>query len=154
MMELPREMCKEAHLRAGENRFDLHPIQLGLGGSPWRVGIASILLNRTRRSVAEPILRDLLFFWSTPETLARADGLVNVIRSLGFQNRRATVLTSFSVAWLTDEWRDFRDLPGVGTYVADAVGLCIFGCPDLESNDIALTTYRDLRCAGDAGLSV
>lgn len=154
MMKLPRGMCKEAHLRAGPPRFDMHPLQLGMGGSPWRVGVACILMNRGKRERAEPALRELLRQWPGPEYLARAVFPACLLQSLGFQNHRARLLARFSVEWLGDWWEDMRELPGVGAYAADAVGLCCFGCTDLESNDHALHHYRELRCAGDAGLSV
>jgi A/G-specific adenine glycosylase len=123
--------------------FDAQPIQSGLGGCPWRVCVASILLNRTRRTVMQPVFMRLLEVWPNPCALAQADrGLVaRLLRPLGFQHTRATRLIRFSHEFLDSDWEDLRDLPGVGPYVADAVGLVCFGCTELESGDGALVEY-------------
>jgi hypothetical protein len=49
----------------------------------------------------------------------------------------------FCVMWLGDGWSDMRELPGVGVYVADAVGLFCFGCMELRCVDRVLTAFRD-----------
>lgn len=151
MIPLTRERCKEAHLRAGDVWFDRHPIQIGMGGDPWKVVLACQLLNRTRREQMEDVLAELLLRWPEPESLARAVGVEDVVRPCGLHRNRARLLTRFSSRWLGDGWEDLRELPGVGVYAADAVGLCVFGCIDLESQDKALHAYKELLCAGDAG---
>lgn len=143
MMALPRLKLLTVH-SSNALRFDLKPIQLGLGGCPWRVAVASVLLCRTRRVQMEPILERLFRSWPDPGSLARADRLEALIQPCGFQNRRAHQLRRLSELWLTDSWDDLRDLPGVGKYVADAVGLVCFGCTDLECADGALLKHAEV----------
>ena len=144
MIPLPRLMVRTAH---SEPSVDLEAwlLQAGLGGCPWRVAVASILLNRTTRRQVEPVLVELLERWPGPVELAMADRaeLADCIRPLGLQYNRARTLIRFSAEFLEDGWDDLRDLPGVGPYVADAVGLVCFGCTDLESSDRALAAYAD-----------
>ena len=115
-------------------------LQESLGGDPWKVAVASMLLCRTRRRQAETALQKLLFRWPGPEYLCRADivDVQSVVRSCGFYANRARQLIRFSSLYLGDAWEDLRDLPGVSLYVADAVGLVCFGCSELESTDAAL----------------
>lgn len=150
MIPLPRERVLTL-ATTDELDFDAVPIQCGLGGCPWRVCVASILLNRTRRVAMQPVLVKLLARYSDPPSLAKADRreIADLLRPLGFQHTRATRLVRFSQVFLTDTWKDLRDLPGVGPYVADAVGLACFGCTELTSGDGALMEHaRRLRAEG------
>jgi hypothetical protein len=116
-------------------------LQSNLGGCPWRVTVASILLCRTRRNQAEPALWEILRRWPTAGHLARAEGLEDVIRPCGLHRNRARQLTRFSGLWLGGSWDDLRELPGVGLYVSDAVGLVCLGCTDIASGDRALLEH-------------
>lgn len=140
MLLLSREMVK-AVVPQPVSWGALGPLQLSLGGCPWRVAVASMLLCRTRRCQAEPALKALLAQWPDAAALCRAEGLEWVVRPCGMHRNRARQLQRFSCLWLSDSWQDMRELPGVGLYVADAVGLFCFGCTELESNDEALRRY-------------
>lgn len=142
MIALPRAMCRAARSSEPPD-YSAWPIQIGMRGDAWRVTVASILLHRTRRVTAEPVIRDVFNSWPTPEALAKAEGLEYVIRSLGFQRNRSQALRRLSFKWAENTgWEDLRDLPSCGPYVVDAVGLCVFGCLDLECRDEALVKYR------------
>jgi endonuclease III len=139
-MLLTRELCRSVTSFA-EPRFDLRPLQLGMGGDPWRVVVASMLLCRSRRVQAEPCLRGLLARWPDAAALAVAEGVEEVVKPCGLQRNRARQLVRFSNLWLSDGWEELRELPGVGVYVADAVALFCFGCRNLESNDGVLHAH-------------
>lgn len=154
MIPLPRQMVKACHSEPTLD-FSDQLLQAGLGKCPWRVAVASILLNRTTRKQVEPVLLALLEQWPTPMALACADrvDLADTLRSLGLQYTRANRLVRFSSKFLEDDWADLRDLPGVGPYVADAVGLVCFGCTELASEDPALHEYaRRMRRRQEAAL--
>lgn len=139
-MQLTREKLRTVAISDGTPCRSDRLLQECFGKDPWKVAIASMLLCRTRRPQAESTFFELLRQWPGPEELCRADtrDVANVVRPCGFYNVRARQLTRFSSMWLGDGWNDLRDLPGVGLYVADAVGLVCFGCTDLESSDGAL----------------
>lgn len=144
VIPLPREKLKA--VKSGV-QTDLAPgelLQESLGGDPWRVAVASMLLCRTTRRQAEPVLQTLLLRWPYPEYLCRADvrDVEFVVRPCGLHRNRARQLIRFSSMWLGDGWVDLRDLPGVGLYVSDAVGLVCFGCTALESSDHALHSLK------------
>lgn len=113
------------------------PLQAQLGRDPWKVMIASMLLHRTPRAIAQPQFDELLRRWSGPAELARANHID------GLERRFARRLIRASTLWFS-EYNDLRDFPGVGLYVADAVGLFCFNCTELESNDQSLREYADL----------
>lgn len=119
------------------------PLQACLGGCPWRVAVASMLLCRIWRAQAESALRELLHRWPDAVALCRAEGLEWVLLPCGLHRNRARQLQRFSCLWLGDGWEEMRELPGVGLYVADAVGLFCLGCTDLESSDEVLRGYAD-----------
>lgn len=92
---------------------------------------------------AEPTLRTLLRLYPTPEALCRAEDIEELVRPCGLYRNRARQLVRFSSLWLGDSWSEMRELPGVGIYVADAVGLFCFGCTELECYDAALRGYAE-----------
>lgn len=142
-----RQLLREDLLaipRCAKPRFDCAPIQAGFNRDPWMVAVASMLLCRTRRSQMEPVVRRLFEEFPGPAELARAraEYLEQILRPLGLQRNRARQLSRFSAMWFGG-WRELRELPGVGVYVADAVGLLCFGDTDVESGDPALRKYAD-----------
>lgn len=143
-MQLPREKLRAIKFAAPSVPRADRLLQESLGGDPWKVAVASMLLCRTTRRQAEPALQELLASWPEAESLCRADSSVlgRAIRSCGLHNKRARQLIRFSNLYLGDGWNDLRELPGVGPYVYDAVGLVCFGCTELESSDGALVSLK------------
>lgn len=144
MIPLPRSLVKVKLPPAASLRFGWTPLQVGMQESPYYVALASMLLCRARRAQAEPVLMDMLERWPYPEELCRAEELEEVLRPCGLQRNRARQIGRFATLWLSDSWDDLRDLPGVGLYVADAVGLFCFGCTELESGDDVLKEFAQL----------
>lgn len=142
MLPLPRATVKS--VVPGPLRWAAPgPLQACLGGCPWRVAVGSMLLCRTRGAQARPVLKELLALHPTPEVVCRAEGLEELLRPCGLHRNRARQLQRFSCLWLSESWGDMRELPGVGVYVADAVGLFCFGCTDVECNDRVLRAYAE-----------
>lgn len=140
MILLPRQMCVAARCDE-EPKYGCQFLQDGMGKDAWRVTIASCLLCRTRRQQTEPVLKELLAQYPAAADLARSADLEPVLRPLGMQRNRARQLQRLSSMWHGEAWHDLRDLPGVGKYVADAVGLFVFSCTELECTDHALVAY-------------
>lgn len=140
MLRLTREMVKA--VVPGPIVWDTPgPLQLSLGRCPWRVAVASMLLCRTRYIQAKSTLKELLGRYPTPSALCCAEDIEDIVRPCGLYRNRARQLTRFSCMWLGDGWSEMQELPGVGIYVADAVGLFCFGCTELESFDAVLREY-------------
>jgi adenine-specific DNA glycosylase len=138
-MLLPREQCKAT--RNGLTcRFDLQPIQRGLCGDAWRVAVASMYIRRGRSHQQAATIQQMLHRWPVPEAMAGAQGLQDVLRS-PTRNRCDSRIQRFCNRWLCDNWEDMRELPGVCTYVADAVAIFCFGSMEATSSDKILQGY-------------
>lgn len=144
MIPLPGELCRSMRAPAG-SVFDCsrRPLQVGLLGDAWAVTVASVLLCRTRRAQVDRVLEALLEQYPAPALLSIAEtsDVEELVRPCGLYRGRTRQLQRLSSKWDTRVWDDLRDLPGVGKYVADAVGLFCFGCTELESSDSALVKY-------------
>lgn len=138
MIKLPKSAILDAYECRGQHDKTIDgPLQLQMGRDPWKVAVASMLIHRCKH--AESAFNALYYAFSGPEALARADeGIVASICHL--HRNRARQLIRFSSMWFA-EYDDLRELPGVGLYVTDAVGLFCFGCTDLESCDGVLMEY-------------
>ena len=86
----------------------------------WKVLVCCILLNRTKRAQVEPIVDQLFNVYPNACAMAEAnlDDLANILRKLGFQNRRAKSLVKFSTQFSQTNWTDPRQLHAVGEYAA------------------------------------
>jgi len=137
MIPLPIEVL--AAIPSGKPSFDKRPIYLGMCGA-WQIIVAGIISYKNKDiDLVEKVLR----VWTRPIDLAEAD-IIEVIDLLRKTNRyvlRATNLISMSKVWISGQWTDARDLPGVGIYVADCIGLFCLGCIDIESKDKTLLSY-------------
>lgn len=139
MIPLPRELIRAAPFCTAP-RFDLHPIQLGLGGSPWHVAVASLCLVKVRRDRAT--IGAVFHHWPTPEAMESSDReLEHLLRPLGLASQRARRIQLLSRRWRLDSWADLSEHPGCGPYVRDAVRMFCFGCFDMESNDSVLLLH-------------
>jgi hypothetical protein len=142
MIPLPRDLLHGTKISDCWSIEDGRLLQSTLGRDPWKVAVASVLLCRTRRSCVEDVLCNLLDRWPTPPALAASDmELEAALQPLGLHRQRARQLQRMSLKYTTDVWDDLRELPGIGKYVADAVGLVCFGCTELESGDEPLSRY-------------
>ena len=110
----------------------------------WKILVVCMMLNRTSRKQVEKILPKFFKKWpSTTEFLsAQHDEIVELCRPLGFANRRTDVLLKMTEKFVTHDWVDVRELPGVGEYAARSFE--IFCCDNLgceTPNDHALAKY-------------
>ena len=90
---------------------------------PWKIMVCCILLNQTTRKQVDKVREELFEKWSTPEIMASADieELREVIRPLGFYNKRSKTLVRFSKEWNdTVLIEDPSKLHGIGQYAKDS----------------------------------
>lgn len=109
--------------------------QLQLVEQPWRMLLTCSALNLTSWKQVDPVMERFFARWATPEEFIGADhqAIVEVIRPLGFYNRRASTWQKLTAAWLeliNPTRKDIAKLPGVGKYALDS--WCIFIEQDLS----------------------
>ncbi len=140
-----RDALHAMHDERGQLAYscDRVPVQIGLAGDPWKVLVASQLLNKTPIHQARPVLRALLAVWPTPEQLARAVDHVlhSLLHPLGFGDRRPMLLAEMSRRWCLGDWDEVWELPGVGQYAEDSVRIFCYGDWSFEPSDKVLKTF-------------
>lgn len=118
-------MASSLHLQQ-KSPYDL--IQERYLDDPWRIMIVCIMLNLTRGCQVKGVIEEFFRKYPTPEQCAAADHdeLTALIKPLGLWKRRDGSLVKFSTAWL-GQWKDVRDLPGIGDYAYDAWQIFVEG---------------------------
>jgi A/G-specific adenine glycosylase len=105
------------------------------GTDPWAVLVSEVMLQQTPVSRVEPVWREWLARWPTPQALASA-GPADVIRAwgkLGYPRRAlrlreaAVVITERHGGEVPPEVAELEALPGIGTYTARAVACFGYG---------------------------
>ena len=112
----------------------------------WKILACCILLNQTTRTQVDQV-RDRLFEkYPGPKEMAEADEqeLSLMIKSLGFQNKRAKTLKKFSEAYLK-QWESVSDLPGIGPYAFDSWMIFINDTHVPNPLDHVLKSYVDWK---------
>lgn len=98
---------------------------------PYAILVSEVMLQQTRVDVAAPYFERWLARWPTADALAAADeeDVVAAWSGLGYY-RRARNLHAAARRIAADGWpEDLQELPGVGPYIAGAVGSIAFGRP-------------------------
>jgi endonuclease III len=122
--------------------------QLGKPYAPWRILVCCTLLNRTHGRQVRPMVEALFEQWPTPHTFGHMTetdklDLIDLIRPLGFANRRSESLLAMSRQYhsmgrLIEEQVDSRwvvGLSGCGQYAKDSIDIFVYGkTPDTVSD--------------------
>jgi len=114
-------------------------------GDEWKVLICCQLLNMTTHVQVRGILHELFRKYPGPVSMATAkeDELKDLLRPLGFYNKRAKALIRFSSEYLTKKWKTAKELHGIGKYGDDAWHIfCVGDWKNIEPNDQALNKYH------------
>lgn len=109
----------------------------------WKVLVCCVLLNRCRGETARTVIEQLFNVFPDVASIAKADvvELTSLLKPLGFQNRRAKTLIKMAASFRED-WRDVRELPGVGSYAYDCYRIFFLEeLSDVPPEDGPLTDY-------------
>ena len=121
-------------------------IQEYLWEDPWKIFVACIFCNLTKRVQAEPYMWKFFKKYPTPKDASRADPeeIKKMIQPLGLSGRRSKTLVKMSDDYLNKDWRDDPDvLYGIGKYACDAYRIfCLGEWKDVEPKDHALNDYQ------------
>ena len=110
---------------------------------PWKMLVCCIFLNQTTRTQVDQIRDEFFNKYPTAETAARADEkeIADVIRCLGFYNKRAKTIIKFSKQWITKKWSRVDELHGIGRYAYDSWKIFQEGRLDIPVEDKKLKIY-------------
>ena len=102
------------------------------------------MLNQTSRKQVEPMIETFFDKWPSALDATKADDneMREVIKSLGFQNRRVKTIKNMSKQYLYG-FEQAKDLYGCGKYADDAYRIFIKGeWSQVDPNDQALNKYH------------
>lgn len=110
---------------------------------PWKMLICCIFLNQTNRDQLDRVR--IKFFENYPD----AKSVVNcdpwemseMIKSLGFKNRRTLSIINFSKDWIEKSWNSPIELYGIGKYGQDSWEIFQNGNLEVKPTDGALISY-------------
>jgi methyl-CpG-binding domain protein 4 len=110
---------------------------------PWKSQVCCILLNCTKRTQVDRIRDELFTRYPTPRAMAEANPveLAEMLRPLGFYNRRAKTLVWFSMQWISYEWTHPRELYGIGEYASASWDIFYENKLNIEPKDGVLVKY-------------
>ncbi len=122
-------------------------IQEQLWEDPWRIFVACIFCNLTKRVQSEPYMWK--FFDKYPDAMsassARPEEIEEMIQPLGLSKRRSVSLVRMSNDYLQKKWKDHPEvLYGIGKYASDAYRIfCLGQWKSVEPRDGALVNYHN-----------
>ena len=105
---------------AKKSPFNL--IQEHLHDDPWKILVACIFCNLTRRHTAEPLLWKFFEMYPRASAAALADekAIESLIQPIGLSKRRAKTLVRMSKEYIAKSWKEPVELYGIGKYANDA----------------------------------
>ena len=122
-------------------------IQEHLWEDPWKIFVACIFCNLTRRVDAEPYMWKFFKKYPTPSKAASADPakIKKMIQPLGLSERRSNTLVRMSREYLLKDWKsDPCVLHGIGKYASDAYEIfCVGNWQNVRPKDHALNDYHN-----------
>jgi len=117
-------------------------VQEQIDGS-WQHMVGVIMLNQTDRIQVKRVLPNFLAKWNTPKKFLRStpEQVIEVIRELGFYNRRENALRKMSEQYLTWDGNDATILYGIGKYGSDSYEIFFKQNYSVQPTDKELKRY-------------
>ncbi|XP_060691776.1 methyl-CpG-binding domain protein 4 isoform X2 [Hemiscyllium ocellatum] len=132
-------------------------VQETLFHDPWKLLIATILLNKTSGKKAIPVLWDFLERYPSAEVARVADWkeVAALLKPLGLYELRAKAITKFSDEYLTKQWRYPIELHGIGKYGNDSYRIfCVKEWKEVQPQDHKLNKYWEWLWANQESLGL
>jgi hypothetical protein len=116
----------------------------------WKMTVICLCLNMTSGRQVRPILPELFQRWPRPQAMAHAHDktLKNLIRSLGFLNKRSQALKRMSREWIDKDWTTVKELYGCGKYAEDSDKIFYLGQTHIKPSDGELARYLQFVRSG------
>lgn len=117
------------------------PMQRSLKHDPWKLLVGCLMLNRTSKATAFPVLEKLFDEAPTPQSLLAMDydRISEILRPCGLWRRRTGTLIAMTQDWVNHV--SIYDMRGVGRYALDSYEIFVFGTMPNDSSDKELVKY-------------
>jgi len=121
-------------------------VQEQIDGS-WQHMVGVIMLNQTDRVQVKRVLPKFLSKWNTPRKFLKStpEEVIEIIRELGFYNRRERALRQMSQDYLTWDGNDATMLYGIGKYGSDSYEIFFKQNYGVQPTDKELKRYLKER---------
>jgi methyl-CpG-binding domain protein 4 len=130
-------------------------LQESMWPDTWKILVACILHNQTRRKQVDKVYVELFDRYPTPQCMAEADpsDLSRILQPLGFQNRRGAGLVRFSQDYVSKQRSTPKELHGCGKYAEDCYRVfCLGDWRTVQPTDHKLNDYVDWLHRTDGGV--
>lgn len=109
----------------------------------WKILICCMFLNQTGRKQVDAVRDEFFKHWPNAKKASKAnsDEMKEVIKSLGFVNRRTNSIIRMSQDFLL-EWKEPKELYGIGQYGQDSYDIFVRGNIQIKNpSDHVLKKY-------------
>lgn len=91
----------------------------------WKVMVCCMFLNQTSRAQVDGIRHQFFERWPNAESVKDEDfeEMRELLRPLGFYNKRSKSIIRFSQEYLTKDYKDIKELHGIGQYARDSYSI-------------------------------
>ncbi|GJQ78237.1 hypothetical protein Trydic_g2566 [Trypoxylus dichotomus] len=119
-------------------------IEEDLYHDPWALLVATIFLNRTRAKYARDYIEAFLKDYTSPFAVIKAKppDLERYFENIGLKVVRSIQVWKMSYDFVYKNWRDVKELYGIGRYGSDAFNMFCLGNIDIEPKDRYLRIYK------------
>jgi methyl-CpG-binding domain protein 4 len=103
------------------------------------------MLNCTSRKQVDRVREEFFRKYPDPFYAEEADSeeMSELLAPLGFRNKRAMIIKRFSSDWLNLDWKEPKELYGIGKYAQDSWDIFYKGDLAVEPTDGVLRKYLD-----------
>jgi methyl-CpG-binding domain protein 4 len=101
------------------------------------------MLNCTSRKQVDRVRDEFFKKYPIPEKAAVSDPeeMSKLIAPLGFKNKRTSTIRRFSSDWISLDWKEPKELYGIGKYAQDSWEIFMKGNLTVEPTDGVLGKY-------------
>lgn len=88
----------------------------------WQMLIICMMLNQTSFKQVNLVREEFFNKFPDAESLVSVtdEEVIQVIKPLGFYNKRCKMWKKFSQQWLENKWQNVKELAGIGKYASDS----------------------------------
>ena len=120
-------------------------LQESLWPDEWKILISCLMLNQTTRKQVDKVVWQFFDKWPDPKSFlgSKHEEVSDMLRPLGFYNRRPKSLRRFTEEYIKREWAEPIELHGIGKYANDAWRIfCRGDWKAVDPQDHALNKYH------------
>lgn len=124
--------------------FDTRMIQEIYIDDPWKLLVGCIMLNQTSNKQVRPVIKKFFEKWPDPVSVIQAKDqeMIEVLRPLGFYNKKTKSLKDFSIDWICKKgWKRASELKGIGKYAEDSYEIFVNKNKKVNPTDKVLIRY-------------